>query len=225
MPMRRMRKLNQTAKRVPNAFHLVGSENENLPRRKSRSCKFVRAAQYVSSDLGIVMRSSILRSAALLLSLPAWVFADNSVVNLSHYDMMRPDFVQCEIGRAADARAGKLLVVARKLQQSAASHITMERLGHVAVLRRWPLQASAVRLSEKHRECDQSRTQYLSRDPECAGEFLAGTLLEPRRKISRTGTNARGRVVRRASRRVAFRRVPSVAGNSAPDVFEFRAAL
>ncbi|PYJ70154.1 MAG: hypothetical protein DME76_06645 [Verrucomicrobia bacterium] len=93
MPMRRMRKLNQTAKRVPNAFHLVGSENENLPRRKSRSCKFVRAAQYVSCDLGIVMRSSILRSAALLLSLPAWVFADNSVVNLSHYDMMRPDFV------------------------------------------------------------------------------------------------------------------------------------
>src|SRR5207244_3570466 len=72
---------------------LVGSENENLPRRKSRSCKFVRAAQYVSCDLGIVMRSSILRSAALLLSLPAWVFADNSVVNLSHYDLMRPDFV------------------------------------------------------------------------------------------------------------------------------------
>ena len=38
------------------------------------------------------MRPSILRGAALLLWLPVWVFADNSVVNLSHYDMVRPDF-------------------------------------------------------------------------------------------------------------------------------------
>ena len=44
-------------------------------------------------DLGMVMRLSILRGAALLFSLPVCAFAANSVVNLSHYDMMRPDFV------------------------------------------------------------------------------------------------------------------------------------
>ncbi|PYL08524.1 MAG: hypothetical protein DME33_07145 [Verrucomicrobia bacterium] len=60
--------------------------------RKSCSCKFGKAAQYVCCDLAIVMRPSILRGAALLLWLPVWVFADNSVVNLSHYDMVRPDF-------------------------------------------------------------------------------------------------------------------------------------
>src|SRR6266446_5415096 len=43
-------------------------------------------------DLGTVMRLSILRSAFLFLSLPACAFAANSVVNLSHYDMVRPDF-------------------------------------------------------------------------------------------------------------------------------------
>ncbi len=38
------------------------------------------------------MRLSILRSAALFFSVPVCAFAANSVVNLSHYDMMRPDF-------------------------------------------------------------------------------------------------------------------------------------
>jgi lysozyme len=40
----------------------------------------------------MVMRSSILRVAALFLSLPACAFAASNVLNLSHYDMMRPDF-------------------------------------------------------------------------------------------------------------------------------------
>jgi lysozyme len=45
-----------------------------------------------ASIFGIVMRSSFLRAAVLFLSLPACAFAATSVVNLSHYDMMRPDF-------------------------------------------------------------------------------------------------------------------------------------
>ena len=40
----------------------------------------------------MVMRLSILRTAALFFSLPACAFAASNVVNLSHYDMMRPDF-------------------------------------------------------------------------------------------------------------------------------------
>lgn len=39
------------------------------------------------------MKRSILRSAALFFSVPACAFAASNVVNLSHYDMMRPDFV------------------------------------------------------------------------------------------------------------------------------------
>jgi lysozyme len=38
------------------------------------------------------MSLSILRSAVLFFSLPACAFSATSVVNLSHYDMMRPDF-------------------------------------------------------------------------------------------------------------------------------------
>jgi lysozyme len=38
------------------------------------------------------MRSSILRVVALFVSLPACAFSATRVVNLSHYDMMRPDF-------------------------------------------------------------------------------------------------------------------------------------
>src|SRR5947199_6850716 len=41
---------------------------------------------------GIVMILSILRAAALFFSLPACAFAGSNVVNLSHSDMMRPDF-------------------------------------------------------------------------------------------------------------------------------------
>ena len=41
----------------------------------------------------MVMRFSILRAAALFLLVPAYAFSGSNVVNLSHYDMMRPDFV------------------------------------------------------------------------------------------------------------------------------------
>jgi lysozyme len=40
----------------------------------------------------MVMRLSILRAAALFFSIPACAFSASNVVNLSHYDMMRPDF-------------------------------------------------------------------------------------------------------------------------------------
>ena len=40
----------------------------------------------------MVMRLSILRAAVLFFSLPACAFSASNVVNLSHYDMMRPDF-------------------------------------------------------------------------------------------------------------------------------------
>src|SRR5437762_7497415 len=72
----------------------------------------------------------------------------------------------------------------------------MGRLGFVAILRGWPLQTSAFRLSEKCRKCSESRTQHLSWKPGCAGKFLAGTQLEPGRKASaRTRANARCRFV------------------------------
>jgi lysozyme len=39
-----------------------------------------------------LMKSSMFRSAALLFLIPAATFSATNVVNLSHYDMMRPDF-------------------------------------------------------------------------------------------------------------------------------------
>ena len=39
-----------------------------------------------------LMKSSMFRSAALLFLIPACAFSATNVVNLSHYDMMRPDF-------------------------------------------------------------------------------------------------------------------------------------
>ena len=39
-----------------------------------------------------LMKSSMFRSAALLFLIPAGAFSATNVVNLSHYDMMRPDF-------------------------------------------------------------------------------------------------------------------------------------
>jgi lysozyme len=39
------------------------------------------------------MKLSILRGAVFVFALPACAFAANSVLNLSHYDLMRPDFV------------------------------------------------------------------------------------------------------------------------------------
>src|SRR5436309_1704426 len=42
---------------------------------------------------GIVMQLSIFRAAALFFLIPACAFSASNVVNLSHYDMMRPDFI------------------------------------------------------------------------------------------------------------------------------------
>ena len=39
-----------------------------------------------------LMKSSMFRNAALLFLIPACAFSATNVVNLSHYDMMRPDF-------------------------------------------------------------------------------------------------------------------------------------
>src|SRR5215468_9826995 len=40
-----------------------------------------------------LMKSSMFRNVALLFLIPAGAFSATNVVNLSHYDMMRPDFV------------------------------------------------------------------------------------------------------------------------------------
>src|SRR6266480_7907439 len=40
----------------------------------------------------VLMKSSMFRSAALLFLIPVGAFSATHVVNLSHYDMMRPDF-------------------------------------------------------------------------------------------------------------------------------------
>src|SRR6266536_783670 len=64
----------------------------NFRANTSCPCKCAARGRYVRCDLGMLMRLSMLRSAALFFSLPACAFAANSVVNLSHYDMMRPDF-------------------------------------------------------------------------------------------------------------------------------------
>src|SRR5436309_15865323 len=63
----------------------------NFRANTSCPCKCVAAGRYVRCDLGMLMRLSILRSAALFFSVPVCAFAANSVVNLSHYDMMRRD--------------------------------------------------------------------------------------------------------------------------------------
>src|SRR4030095_11214208 len=60
---------------------------------KSVSCKFAATARYLRCDLGVVMKRSISPAAFLLFLAPACAFAGVHVVNLSHYDMMRPDFV------------------------------------------------------------------------------------------------------------------------------------
>jgi lysozyme len=57
---------------------------------KSRACKSATPARYVHGDS--VMKRSIFRTAILLFSVPACTFAASNVVNLSHYDTMRPDF-------------------------------------------------------------------------------------------------------------------------------------
>src|SRR6266702_6907093 len=64
----------------------------NFRANTSCPCKCAARGRYVRCDLGMLMRLSMLRSAALFFSLPACAFAAHSGVNLSHYDMMRPDF-------------------------------------------------------------------------------------------------------------------------------------
>src|SRR6184192_4338755 len=59
---------------------------------KNRSCKFGATAQFADGDLHFSMRLSLLRSVALFFLLPAGAFCATNVVNMSHYDMMRPDF-------------------------------------------------------------------------------------------------------------------------------------
>jgi len=59
---------------------------------ESRSCKFGATAQFPDCDLHFCMRFSLLRSVGLFFLLPAGAFCATSVVNMSHYDMMRPDF-------------------------------------------------------------------------------------------------------------------------------------
>src|SRR5881394_1397348 len=59
---------------------------------KNRSCKFGATAQFADCDLHFSMRLSLLRSVALFFLLPAGAFCATNVVNMSHYDMMRPDF-------------------------------------------------------------------------------------------------------------------------------------
>src|SRR5689334_24291131 len=60
---------------------------------KRCACKFASVARYVPCDFGMVMQFSFLRAAALFLLVPTCAFSASNVVNLSHYDMMRPDFV------------------------------------------------------------------------------------------------------------------------------------
>ena len=59
---------------------------------KTCSCKFTTTVQYVHGHFGMVMKKSFSKGAALFFLLPACAFAATNVVNLSHYDMMRPDF-------------------------------------------------------------------------------------------------------------------------------------
>ena len=67
-------------------------------RAKLRQTKFLRLQirhdllDMFACDLGIGMRLSILRRCVLFFALPACAFSATNVVNLSHYDMMRPDF-------------------------------------------------------------------------------------------------------------------------------------
>src|SRR6266576_3871178 len=57
---------------------------------KSCACKSATPVRYVPGHS--VMKRSIFRTAILLFSVPACAFAATNVVNMSHYDMMRPDF-------------------------------------------------------------------------------------------------------------------------------------
>jgi lysozyme len=64
-----------------------------LARRKKMLLKVTCACSIYPLRFGIVMQLSIFRAAALFFLIPACVFSASNVVNLSHYDMMRPDFV------------------------------------------------------------------------------------------------------------------------------------
>ena len=53
------------------------------------------------------MKSSAVRVLLAFLVLPAGAFAANNVVNMSHYDLMRPDFVAMANGTNTNKRAGR----------------------------------------------------------------------------------------------------------------------
>ena len=72
------------------------------------------------------MRLSIWRAAVLFISLPASAFCGSNVVNLSHYDMMRPDFVSMKregiIGVIHEATYPRLERDAKYLDRQMAAH-------------------------------------------------------------------------------------------------------
>jgi hypothetical protein len=78
---------------VDNAFHLefvareIFTPNEKLLLQKRYSCSISPLAIFADC-----MKSSISRGAFLFLLVPTCALAARSVVNMSHYDMMRPDF-------------------------------------------------------------------------------------------------------------------------------------
>ena len=59
---------------------------------KKMLLKVSRDCSIYPLPFGVVMQLSILRAAALFFLVPACAFSASNVVNLSHYDMMRPDF-------------------------------------------------------------------------------------------------------------------------------------
>ena len=70
-----------------------GDRAKILRKCKCCPCKFVTTARYVPSDLAHGHEIFDLpRAAVLFFALPVCAFSATNVVNLSHYDMMRPDF-------------------------------------------------------------------------------------------------------------------------------------
>src|SRR5262249_31541633 len=77
---------------------LLSRTNEFCRSRKIWcKCKLHLKINYIcsicSARFAPLMKSSMFRSAVLLFLIPAGAFSATNVVNLSHYDMMRPDFV------------------------------------------------------------------------------------------------------------------------------------
>src|SRR5690348_8016997 len=55
------------------------------------SCKFITTNRYVHGD-SISMKTLFCKGAFLFFLVPAGAFCGTNVLNMSHYDMMRPDF-------------------------------------------------------------------------------------------------------------------------------------